>query len=49
MCNVCMLVMCNDIVIVSIEYDKRRPAWLSTAPLDIEHNNNRGHRDTPIT
>ena len=30
-----------------IEYDRRRRG-LSNAPLDIEHDNNRDHRDTAI-
>ena len=36
-----IMVLCNDSVIV--EYDRRRPG-LSSAPVVMEHNNNRDHR-----
>ena len=35
--RVSMMVMCTFIIIVIVEYDGRRPAWLPNAPLDIEH------------
>ena len=37
-----MMVMCNDIII--IEHDERT-LGLSRAPLHIEYDNNRDHRD----
>jgi len=39
-----MMVMCNDIVIVIIEHGGRRPG-LPNAPVVIEHDNNRDHRE----
>ena len=39
------MVMCNDIII--IEYNRRR-LGLSSAPVIIEHDNNRDHRDMAI-
>ena len=33
-----MMVLCSAIVIT--EYDRRRSAWLSSAPLDMEYENN---------
>ena len=38
-----MMVMCNDIVVLIVEYDRRR-LGLPNAPLDMENENNRDHR-----
>ena len=40
-----MMVLCNAIVIV--EYGRRRPE-LPSAPVVMEHDNNRDHRDIAI-
>jgi len=40
-----MMVMCNANTI--IEYDKRRPG-LPNAPVVMEYDNNRGHRDIAL-
>ena len=37
--------MCNDGV---VEYIRRRRSELSSAPLDIEYDNNKYHRDKAI-
>ena len=39
--------MCNEIVIAIIEYDGRR-LGLPNAPVVMEYDNNRDHRDTAI-
>ena len=42
-----IMVLCNAIVV--IEYDRRRSAWLPSAPLDIEFGNNKtGHSNIPL-
>ena len=33
-----MMVLCNAIVVVG--YDRRRSAWISSAPLDMEYGDN---------
>ena len=37
--RVSVVVMCNDTFVI-VGYDRRRSAWLSSAPVDIEYGNN---------
>jgi len=41
---VSMMVMCNGVVIVITEHDRRRIPGLLNAPTVMEHDNNRDHR-----
>ena len=42
--DISVMVMCNDVI---IKYDRRR-SWLSSAPLDIEYDNNMTEQSTAI-
>ena len=37
--------MCCAMILLLYKHGRRRSSWLSNAPLDMEHDNNRDHRD----